>query len=170
MVRSIRQQLRAKADPKHGKNDFGAAFMGAVEQISSIVSAEFAKDPTGDSMKKPSSAPSGAVLAILFVIAFVGALNKYAGAFVGGVSGAGVAYFYTLGGFSLLALPILAAAIGYFGTFILSTSGKIGGALGSSGGSGGGFSGSGSSSDSSSSFDSGFSGGGGSSGGGGASG
>lgn len=156
----IRQQLRTKADPKHGKNDFGAAFTGAVEQIASIINAEFAKDPTGGSMKKPPAAPSGATLFILFAIAIVGALNKYIGTIVGIIAGIGAAQFYSLGGFGLVALPILAAIIGYFGSFIINTTNKIGGAVGSGSGS--------SSGSSSGGSDGGFSGGGGSFGGGGA--
>jgi uncharacterized protein len=154
----IRHQLRAKADPKHGTNDFGAAFKGAIEKVSAIVTREFAKDPTGESMKKPPAAPSEGVLIILVIAAIAGFVQKYAGAVIGGVGGASVAYAYALGPFGFVALMVLATVIGYFGTFFLSTAGKIGVAMGSSNGS----------SSSGSSSSDGFSGGGGSFGGGGA--
>lgn len=164
----IRGELRTKADPKKGTNDFGGAFQGAVGKIVNIITTEYANDPSGASLKRRKSSPKGLedsgtwliVGAVIYFLAIqLGAANKGVGAAVGGVGGAGLAW---LSGFGLLgfgSLIALGLGVGYAGKFLQAyipdsagTGGFGGGGFGGGGGGGGG----------------GFSGGGGSSGGGGA--
>lgn len=167
----IRHQLRAKADPKHGTNDFGGAFNDAVQRIAAIVAAEYASDPSGESLKghKERSRSHGGgndpgLWFFLALFAFfwsvqLGATHKAAGATVGGLTGAGLAWLIGFGIFGYAFMGLLGASLGFSGKFLqpfLSNGG--GGGFGGGSFGGGGFSGSGG----------GFSGGGGSSGGGGA--
>ena len=151
----LRQYARAKADPKKGTRDFDAAFTGVVEQVAAIVSAEYAKDPTGASMR--GTKIDGDAIWIFFAIAvvlagFAGAVHAALGGTVCALEGAGLALYMGWGIPWLIVLIVVGCGIGLVAHFLLEAG--LGGGLGF-----------GSSSDSGSDS---FSGGGGSFGGGGA--
>ncbi|MDO8407662.1 MAG: TPM domain-containing protein [bacterium] len=152
----LRQYARAKADPKKGTRDFDAAFTGVVEQVAAIVSAEYAKDPSGASMRstKIDDDAIWIFFAIAVVIAgFAGAAHAALGGTVGALEGAGLALYMGWGIPWLIVLIVVGCGIGFIAHFLLE--------IGLSGVGGGSFG------DSSSGSDS-FGGGGGSFGGGGA--
>jgi uncharacterized protein len=150
----IRQQLRGKADPKHGTRDFNGAFTDAVARISGIITTEVAKDPTGASMRHVDHTKLFLAVIIAFIIVMIcGFINPIFGGVVGAFGGAAVAMVAPVGTTGFIIMVIVGAVVGSIIRVLAESSGG--------GGSGGFVSGS----DSGSSF----SGGGGSSGGGGAS-
>ncbi|MDD5489218.1 MAG: TPM domain-containing protein [Candidatus Moranbacteria bacterium] len=155
----IREQLRKHADPKKGARDFDGAFISAAKRISKIILAEYAKDPSGKSMKK-SDGEEALLLVLLIVAGFItllaGCAHEIIGAVVGAVLGGGVAALFSLGNVGYSVLIIGGILIGLLAKILIE-------ALGSGGGGGGSYS---SGSWSSSSGDSIFGGGGGFGGGG----
>lgn len=155
----LRHQIRGKANPKKGTSDFDGAFTDAVSTISQIINDEYAKDPTGASMRGagPEALLGPAALVVaFFVLGFIGAIF---GVFIGGVAGGGLGITIALWG-AWGALGIFLAALfgflfGCIATMVMQGVGSGGDSF--SGSSWGGGSSSG-----------GFSGGGGSFGGGGA--
>jgi uncharacterized protein len=88
----LRQQLRAKADPKHGTKDFYGAFTDAVARINGIIAAEYAKDATGASMRGVDHTKLIIVIVLTLVIVMIcGFIHYIFGGVVGGIGGAVVA-------------------------------------------------------------------------------
>lgn len=150
----LRDQFRAHA-PKNGSKNFNQAFVATVQRISQIVEAEYAKDPSGASMRKKDM--TGVVITIIIglIVTFVVAAFGYAAAGTSGGICGGVLALVMSGGLGLFLLFII---LGIVAGMLIRLIGEAGGG----GGSGGWASSSGSS-------DSSFSGGGGGFGGGGAS-
>ncbi len=160
----LRRDFRSKA-PKEGSKDLDSAFLDTVEAISSVVLAEYAKDPTGESMKGHSG-DGEFVLMLLFgafvVAGIVGALNEALGVVVGGLEGACFGLYLLFGPLGIVVLALIGAVVGYLAKFILE------GVLEGGSGGGGAFGSHGGSYSSGGSYGGGFSGGGGDFGGGGA--
>lgn len=101
----IRNVLRIKADPAKGTHDFDAALSGAVHTLSGIVGEEFAKDPTGQSMRPFNTNGFVLVSVVAFLIAslFGSMIHEFVGGIVGAAGGVLVSYLF---------LPYIAAYIG----------------------------------------------------------
>ena len=126
-----REQFRANA-PKSGAKDYNAAFTAVVQRISQIIESEYAKDPSGASMRhKDRTALVLAIILGLIATCIFAALGYLAAGIAGGVSGGVLAYVLS-GGFGLLiGLAIIGAIVG----LIIRLIGEAG--AGGHGGSGG---------------------------------
>lgn len=165
----LRENLRPYASPKKsGTHEFGKAFSSAVTRIAEIVNAEYAKDPTGASMRKQEEGGEDALLgygiiflAVLLVAALFGVVHPLLGGCVGGIGGGATGILFALSMEALVVTVLLGFIIGCIAKHIveglMEVAGSGGGGPSWSGGSGG-----------SSWGGSGFSGGGGDFGGGGA--
>jgi uncharacterized protein len=146
----LRRDLRGHADPKKGTRDFNAAFNAATDAVTAIIAAEYAKDPSGKSLKRKDIGPIILALVIGLVMTVVmSIIHPIVGGIGGGASGMLIA---VLGAFSpgglvligiivgLLIKPILESAgnsdFGGFGGFSDSGSGSFSGGGGGSGGGG----------------------------------
>lgn len=117
----LRTNFRGKA-PKEGSKDLDNAFLDVVEAISSIVLAEYAKDPTGGSMKGDSGDGEFMLMLLFgaFVVAgIVGALNEPLGVIVGGLEGACFGLYLLFGPMGIVVLVLVGAIVGYLAKFVL---------------------------------------------------
>lgn len=159
----LRHQIRGKANPKKGTHDFDGAFTDAVSTISQIIYDEYAKDPTGASMRGagPEALIGAFGLIVAFVVlGFVGAIfGVLVGGIAGGALGAGIAFWGAWSILGIFVMTVVGFLFGCLAAIIMSGVGS-GGSFSDSSWSGGSSWGGGDSD--------GFSGGGGSFGGGGA--
>lgn len=138
----IRDDQFRKFAPKSGQKDFVSAFTATVGEISKIIYDEYAKDPSGASMRGINKDHVAIVIVLLVVILIVGCIHPVAGAVCGLVCGIvagsiiGYAILCIIIGVVLGLVAGLLKEVG--GEIILSGGGGDGGFCGGGGGFGGG--------------------------------
>jgi len=111
----LRRDLRGHADPKKGTRDFNAAFNAATDAVSAIIASEYAKDPSGASLRKKDYTPLIVVMVIgLIVTVFLSFVHFAVGGVGGGAIGAVVGLVGALNPAAMLLCIFIGVIVGLF--------------------------------------------------------